>query len=161
VQNAQQVKEEETGMAKMYRTPLWQRLLNAFVKSLNSVAVAVGPFSLLTVQGRTSGKSHTLPVAPIERNGKRWLVSPNGAVNWVHNVRAAGMVTLTRGRLHERLAVRELAPQESAPILKEYVTRFSIVRSSFEVTPQSDLAAFVAEAPRHPVFALRELATPS
>ena len=145
-------------MVKRSRTPLWQRLLSASVKSLNAVGVAVGPFSLLTVQGRTSGKSHTLPLAPIERNGKRWLVSPNGAVNWVRNVRAAGMVTLTRGRLHERLAVRELAPQESAPLLKEYVTRFSIVRSSFEVTPQSDLAAFVAEAPRHPVFALEELA---
>lgn len=37
MQNAQQVKEEETAMAKMYRTPLWQRLLNAFVKSLLKV----------------------------------------------------------------------------------------------------------------------------
>ena len=76
-------------MGKKYRTPLWQRLLSAFVKSLNAVGVAVGPFSLLTVVGRTSGKSHTLLLAPIERNGKRWLVSPNGAVNWVRNVRAA------------------------------------------------------------------------
>lgn len=91
-------------MVKRSRTPLWQRLLSASVKSLNAVGVAVGPFSLLTVQGRTSGKSHTLLLAPIERDGKRWLVSPNGAVNWVRNVRAAGMVTLTRGRLHERLA---------------------------------------------------------
>ncbi len=28
-------------MAKMYRTPLWQRLLHAFVKSLNSVWITL------------------------------------------------------------------------------------------------------------------------
>src|SRR6266566_4592458 len=110
-------------MVTTIRTPWWQRLLSVFVKLLNSVGVGVGPFFLLTVVGRTSGRSHTLPVAPIERNGKRWLVSPNGAVNWVRNLRAAGGATLTRGRLRERFGVRELAPQESAPVLKEYVTR--------------------------------------
>jgi hypothetical protein len=35
-----------------------------------------------------------------------------------------------------------------------YVTRVPITRPYFDVTPESDLAAFRAEAPRHPVFSV-------
>lgn len=144
-------------MGSTFHPPLKQRLFNAFLRALGHTGVAVGPFSLLTVEGRKTGKSYTVPVTPIERNGMCWLVSPFGEVSWVRNARAAGGVTLSRGRMHKRLAVHELPPQERAPILKDYLTRFlPFVRSSFEVSPKSELAAFVAEAPRHPVFQLTE-----
>jgi hypothetical protein len=35
-----------------------------------------------------------------------------------------------------------------------YVTRVPITRPYFDAKPESDLAAFRAEAPRHPVFAI-------
>ncbi|HZS88643.1 MAG TPA: hypothetical protein VFE42_14310 [Chloroflexota bacterium] len=78
--------------------------------------------------------------------------APFGAVNWVRNARAAGQVTLTRGRHSECVKIAELGPDESAPILKEYVQCNGIVRPYFDVTPDAPLTAFAAEALRHPVF---------
>jgi hypothetical protein len=95
---------------------------------------------------------HTTPVTLIEEGGQRWLVAPYGPVNWVRNARAAGQVTLTRGRRSETVTVVELSPVESAPVLKEYLKQVPVVRPFFNVTPESPLEAFIAEAPKHPVF---------
>src|SRR6266436_4968820 len=43
---------------------------------------------------------------------------------------------------------------DAAPVLKMYVTRVPITRPYFDARPESDLAQFRAEAPRHPVFAI-------
>ncbi len=145
-------------MIKTFRAPFRQRIFNALLRLLTSIGIPLGPFYLLTVRGRKTGKSYTLPVVIIAWNGKRWLVSPYGAVSWVQNARAAGEITLTHGRTHERLSIREVSSEESAPILKDYVTRFPIVRRYFDATPQSELATFVSEASRHPVFQLMEQA---
>ncbi len=114
----------------------------------------LGPFYLLTVQGRKTGQLYRLPVTPIRHDGEWWLVSPYGEVNWVHNARVAGRVMLTRGRTQRTFQLRELAPTESAPILREYLMRSAMVRPYFDVGPQASLEAFSAEAPRHPVFQL-------
>jgi hypothetical protein len=41
---------------------------------------------------------------------------------------------------------------ESAPVLKKYITEMPITRPFFDVRPESSLEAFQAEAHRHPVF---------
>jgi len=51
--------------------------------------------------GRKSDQPHTVPVTLIEQDGQRWLVAPYGVVQWVRNIQAAGMATLTRGRRSE------------------------------------------------------------
>jgi len=61
-------------------------------------------------------------------------------------------VELSRGRRSESVRVKELAPEAAAPILKAYVQRVPITRPYFDVTPDATLAAFAAEAPKHPVF---------
>jgi deazaflavin-dependent oxidoreductase (nitroreductase family) len=145
-------------MPKQFRVALGQLIFNKILIALISAGVSAGPFYMLTVQGRKTGKSYRLPVTPIEQDGKRWLVSPYGTVSWVRNARAAGTVTLTRSRTSEILSIIEQSPADSAPILKEYLKRFSYVRRGgyFDVTPESPLEAFVAEAPYHPVFQLVE-----
>jgi hypothetical protein len=70
----------------------------------------------------------------------------------VRNARAAGQVTLSRGRRSETVAMVELEPAEAAPVLKQYVTEVPITRPFFEARPDSPLEAFASEAPRHPVF---------
>jgi hypothetical protein len=70
----------------------------------------------------------------------------------VHNARAAGQVELSRGRRSETVRVKELAPEAAAPILKAYVDRVPITRPYFDAAPDAPLAAFAAEAPKHPVF---------
>src|SRR5205809_7022869 len=67
---------------------------------------------LLIVPGRRSGRPHSTPVTVVEHDGARWLVAPYGEVGWVRNVRAAGRVTLTRGRSEELTAV-EVGPEEA------------------------------------------------
>ena len=145
-------------MPKEFHTTIGQRIFNTVLVSLTRAGMTVGPFTVLTVQGRKTGKPYSLPVALIEWNGKRWLVSPYGEVSWVRNARAAGAVTLTRGRARQTATIIEQSPAESAPVLKEYLRRFSFVQRGgyFEVMPDSPLEAFAAEARHHPVFQLSD-----
>ena len=85
-------------------------------------------------------------------------MAPYGEVAWVRSARAAGHVTLSRGRQAERVAIHELAPAEAAPVLRLYVTRVPITRPYFDATPTSPIATFEAEAPLHPVFRLERTA---
>jgi len=48
------------------------------------------------------------------------------------------------------LQIEEVTPEGSAPILQRYLKAVPVVRPFFDVTPHSQLADFVAEAPRHP-----------
>ncbi|MGZ4411738.1 MAG: nitroreductase/quinone reductase family protein [Gaiellaceae bacterium] len=137
-------------MAKTHR-PGPPRLVNVLVKGLLRVGVAGRHTYLLGVPGRRSGRTHSTPVILIE-NGERWLVAPYGEVSWVRNARAAGQATLSRGRRREEIKISEVGPQESAPVLREYLRQARTVRSSFDASPDSPLEAFVAEAGRHPVF---------
>jgi len=73
----------------------------------------------------------------------------------VRNARAAGRVTLSRGRHTETVAIVELGPEEAAPVLKQYMTEIPITRPFFDAKLDAPLEAFVAEARRHPVFRIR------
>jgi deazaflavin-dependent oxidoreductase (nitroreductase family) len=133
----------------------WRRLLNGLVRILLRVGLAPRHTYVLTVHGRRSGTPYSTPVTLVEEGTNRWLVAPSGEVAWVRNARAAGQVTLSRGRQSEIVALVELGPEKAAPVLKEYVTAVPITRPFFDATPDSPLEAFVAEAPRHPVFRIR------
>ncbi len=106
---------------------------------------------LLSVSGRRSGLTYTTPVILVE-NGERWLVAPYGEVSWVKNARAAGQVTLSRGRHRETVSIREAGSDESAPVLREYVRSVRVVRPFFDASPDSPVEAFAVEAGQHPVF---------
>lgn len=140
-------------MAKSYHVGAAVRISNAVVTALLRRGVKLGGNVLLTVPGRTSGEPRTTPVTILEWNGERWLQSPFGDVNWVRNLRAAGRATLTRGRDVEPISVVELSPAEAAPVFKGTIASYpSLVREYFDVTPESSLEAFAAEAHRHPMF---------
>ena len=139
-------------MAATYRLTFWRRVVNCVVCGLLRVGFGPPRTYLLTVRGRTTGQTHSTPVTLVDEAGQRWLVAPYGAVGWVRNARAAGEVTLSRGTHSDTFAVFEVSPDEAAPILKRYVTEVRITRPFFDVPPQADLVAFVAVAPRHPVF---------
>jgi len=146
-------------MADTYRLREGRRLLNALVRVAVRLGVAPKRFYLLTVRGRKSGRPRSIPIIVLSRGGERWLVAPYGERAWVRNARAAGQVTLSRGYLREILAAREVGPEEAAPILKQYLSETPITRRFFDVTPESPLADFAYEAPRHPVFRLVEPAS--
>jgi deazaflavin-dependent oxidoreductase (nitroreductase family) len=138
-------------------------LLNHLTRSFLRLGIPMGPVGLLTVKGRMTGKSRRSPVGLFKHEGRKYLFSTFGEVNWVRNLRAAGQATVRRGFHKVEVFPIELTPEEAAPILKESIAPFLknrfaelILGPHFKVEPDAPLGDFVGEARRHPVFELRE-----
>ena len=117
-----------------------------------------GHFYVLEVRGRKSGRTISLPVDPLDLEGRRYLVCARGDSNWVRNARAAGVVVLARARRRQRYRVRELPPGQRPPVLKAYLDRFAgEVQRFFPVATGSPVEAFNDLAPRYPVLELEPL----
>jgi len=127
--------------------------VNAVIGPLTRVGLAGRHTYILTVRGRKTGKAYSTPVILIE-DGGRWLVAPYGEVGWVRNARAAAEVKISRAGRSETLHIEEVAPEQAAPVLKQYLESVAVARPFFDVTPDSSLDEFVTEAWRHPVFRL-------
>jgi hypothetical protein len=133
---------------------IFGRLLTFFVR----IGLIRGHFYVLEVRGRRSGRTISLPVDPIELEGRRYLVCARGNSNWVRNARTAGQVVLVRAMRRRRYAVREIPPGMRSPILKAYLDRFAgEVQRFFPVPKGSPVESFNDLAPRYPVFELRAL----
>jgi deazaflavin-dependent oxidoreductase (nitroreductase family) len=138
--------------AREYRLSGGDRVGNAIFGVL--ARAGVGPAHLLTTRGRKTGRLRTIPVILIQQDDRRWLVAPYGTVSWVLNARAAGQVTLRRGRDRQDYTIRELSPAESGPVLKRYIRVATAARPYFQAGKDSPAEDFIAEAHRHPVFEL-------
>lgn len=142
-------------MAKTYTSTPLGRLRDRMMTALLSKGVGPPGIYLLTVPGRRTGIPRTTPVAPLEGDDGRWLVAPYGPDGWARNARAAGRVTLSRGRTVESFTVTELQAAEAAPLLKRYLAEHPrTVGAYFDVNKDAALDDFAAEAARHPVFRL-------
>lgn len=133
------------------------RVGNAVVALL--ARAGIGPIHLLTTGNRKTGQPSTVPVVPVEQDGRRWLVAPYGTVGWVRNVRANERVNLHYGRTTQHYVAREVGPGEAGPVLKRYVAVATKTPAQFAATVDSPAADFAAEADRHPVFELVECAS--
>ena len=134
-----------------------ERVFGRVLVALLRVGLVRGHFHVLEVRGRSSGKTISLPVDPIDVDGKRYLVSARGNTNWVRNARAAGEVVLTRAMRRKRYAACELPAGGRAPILQAYLGQFATeVQRFFPVPKGSPVRAFEELASRYPVFELRE-----
>jgi deazaflavin-dependent oxidoreductase (nitroreductase family) len=141
-------------MAKTYQVNGRVRIINRIMKAMIGLGIGPGQMHMLTVKGRKSGKLYTTPISIVSQEGERYLVAPYGDVGWVKNARAAGEVTLKRGRKEERLTIEAVDAEQAAPVLKAYVAVEAITRPYFDAKPDSALEDFAAEADRHPVFRL-------
>lgn len=136
-------------------------ILNPLIRRLLGAGLPFGPNVLLTVRGRTSGLPWTFPVAIIELDGRRYVQSPFGEVDWVRNLRVAGEAVVTKGRSREEV-VAEVAPAEGGPILRDALAPYArsrllapVLGRFFSLRADSTLEDYVAEARRHPMFELR------
>lgn len=146
-------------MARTDKAPTFVRVANVLTITLaragfRLVGFGKYPMYLLTVRGRNSGQPRTVPIVILERNGKRYLASPYGIVNWVRNLRAAGEATLTRGRRSETVTARELPQDEAAVVLREDIREGNPFARYFGVTAESSLEEFERAAVSHPLFVL-------
>lgn len=151
-----------SGMRELrpYRKSWWRRGLNLVVRPLARLGLTGPRTHLLTVVGRSTGKPWSTPISIVREGGQRWLVAPYGERNWVKNARAAGWVELRRGGRRERLEVEELSPADAVPVLRRYYELGMVTRPFFDVSLASSDEAWLAEAPRHPVFRLRPPGVP-
>src|SRR5258708_18597138 len=111
-------------MAKTSQVPLFVRIGNILTTTLlragfKLVGPGNYPMYLLTVRGRKSGLPRTVPIVIIQRNGKRYLASPYGIVDWIRNLRAAGEPILTRARRSETHTPKHLPPHQPPHLLPE------------------------------------------
>ncbi len=141
-------------MAKTYRLSLGTRVINSLFRVLTRLGLGASYRHILTVPGRRTGRLRSTPVDVLEVAGDRWLVAGYGPARWVANVRAAGEVTLSRGRRSERLQAEEARLDEAVPVLRKYVAEIRVTRAYFDAGPEAPDEAMVAELPRHPVFRL-------
>lgn len=147
-------------MAKTNQAPLFVRLANGLIKTLLRAGLPLNgfgyPMYLLTVRGRKSGQPHTTPVVIIKQEGRRYLVSPFGVVNWVRNLRASGTGIFTRARRHEEVYAHELPTDEASLVLKGLMTsgKNPPILGYFGVSTHSSVEDFERAAASHPVFVL-------
>jgi deazaflavin-dependent oxidoreductase (nitroreductase family) len=107
--------------SRRYIKPPWgqrhigNRLAPLFKRSL---------ISKLSVRGRRSGRWQTVPVAVLEHEGERYLVSYRGTSDWALNLQSSHRGRLAqRGRVEE-IAVEEVPVEARAPLLEIYAARF-------------------------------------
>jgi len=133
-----------------------ERLFGRILVLLIRIGLVRGHFYVLEVRGRQSGRTISLPVDPIDLDGRCYLVCARGNANWVRNARAAGEVALVRAIRRRRYAVRELCPGMRPPVLKAYLDRYANeVQRFFPIPKGSAVEAFADLAPRYPVFELQ------
>jgi deazaflavin-dependent oxidoreductase (nitroreductase family) len=80
--------------------------------------------SKLSVRGRRSGRWRTVPVAVLEHENERYLVSYRGESDWARNLRASLHARLTKQGRVEEIAVVEVPVAERAPLLEVYGARY-------------------------------------
>src|SRR5581483_12069185 len=108
-------------MAATYRLTLGRCVANVLMRAALRAGVAPSRYALLTVRGRKTGRPLSTPVIVLSRPDGRWLVSPYGQRAWVENARAAGEVTLSRGRHRKTVPIQEVHGEDAAPVLRDYL----------------------------------------
>ncbi|MFL5771116.1 MAG: nitroreductase family deazaflavin-dependent oxidoreductase [Chloroflexota bacterium] len=88
--------------------PWWVKIFSPLAKVALRAGVPLGFNGLITIRGRKTGLQRTIPVAIIQFEGRRWIWSPWGEVQWVRNLRAAGRATITVRGSEAEVTAREL-----------------------------------------------------
>lgn len=142
--------------------PRYVKIANIMTRNLLRVGIPLNgpgksPMYLLTVRGRKSGQPRTTPIATIEQDGIRYLMTPYGVVDWVRNLRAAREGTLTRGRRPETFRACEIPSQDGATVIRRFVTTGNPIAKFFEIAPDASETEFLRVATHHPVFRIEPI----
>ena len=120
---------------------------------MNPLLAGLGLAPSIRVRGRSSGRVYTVPVLPLEYEGKQYLVAPRGNTQWARNLRAAGEGELrTQGRTRHFRST-EIPAAQRAPLVDAYVRQFGSKYGGFVA---KEFAA-LPDPTDHPVFLLEEV----
>jgi len=131
-----------------------RRTINRVYTALTRLGLGASYRRLLTVTGRRTGLPRTTPVDVMTLDGTPYLVAPYGEVSWVHNVRAAGAIRLSRRGHTRRYRATEVNLHDAVPVIRSYIARVPVTRAWWSVRPDGSEAELRIEATTHPVFRL-------
>jgi deazaflavin-dependent oxidoreductase (nitroreductase family) len=106
---------------RRYLRPPW---MQRHIGNRMSVFFRPSMISKLSVRGRRSGKWHTTPVAVLEHNGERYLVSYRGASDWARNLESSHTARLTQRHRIEDIEVVDVPGADRATLLDIYRDRY-------------------------------------
>jgi len=146
-------------MTQALHPPRGINLFNAVAKPLLAAGVPMAFNGLITVPGRKTGIPRTTALAIVNVEGRRWVWSPWGEVNWVQNLRAAGRATVTFRRQEDEVRAVELDPEQRIAFFRDTLTPIARrMRGGMwfiRMFDGVDLRDPVAAAKDRPVFELR------
>jgi hypothetical protein len=99
--------------------PGWVLPMSQVIIGLQRLGIAFFTFHVLSIPGRRSGLMRATVVSPFTVGGDRYILS-FGQLDWVRNARVAGRGLLRRGCREERVGLEEVAPPESARIVRDF-----------------------------------------
>ena len=105
--------------------------------------------SKLSVEGRRTGRIQTVPVAVLDHEGERYLVSYRGESDWARNLRASGRGRLLQQGRTEEISVAEVPLGERPALLEEYSARFGKLPTVGKVLSE------LPDPADHPIFRIR------
>ena len=115
---------------------------------MNPLLTALGLTPALTVRGRTSGRRYTMPVLPLDYEGKQYLVAPRGNTHWARNLRSVGEGELRKGGRRVHFRATEVPVAQRGPLVTAYVQTYGPKYGGFVA---KEFAALPDPAD-HPVF---------
>ena len=121
-------------------------------KVVNPLLTKLGLAPSLTIRGRVSGRTYTMPVLPLDYEGRRYLVAPRGNTHWARNLREVGEGELRLGGQRIRFNATEIPASQRASLIAAYVQQHGkkyggFVAKEFVMMP---------DPADHPVFLLSE-----
>ena len=115
-------------------------------KIFNRVAMAANIGETLTITKRVSGEPQQIPVATVDVDGIKYVVSTRGESQWVKNIRANPQVTLTVKGASTAYTATEVPVADRAPIIAAYKPKAGKVVDGYFAQLPDDAD--------HPTFAL-------
>ncbi|MDN5855345.1 MAG: nitroreductase/quinone reductase family protein [Actinomycetia bacterium] len=136
----------------------WQAMNREMVERIGSAPPAPipeGGYALRVVRtiGRTSGVERAVPLAVLRQNGRRWLVAPRAARDWVANLDAHPSCTIDgEPTPFEAVRRRDLPAATVAQLYARIAT--GPTQRAFPFPPDADLDEVTAALPTMAVFEL-------
>jgi hypothetical protein len=121
---------------------------------VNPLMAALRLAPALTIRGRSSGRRYTMPVLPLDYEGRQYLVAPRGNTHWARNLRSVGEGELRRGGRTVRFTATEIPAGQRGPLVAAYVHQYGTKYGGFVA---KEFAALPDPAD-HPVFLIESKA---
>jgi deazaflavin-dependent oxidoreductase (nitroreductase family) len=149
---------------RVARAPARTRVLNPITKTLMRLGLRPDPrMGLLTIRGRKTGRERTVPIGVFDRDGRSYIVAAFGDVNWVLNLRAAGVATIAQGRRKASYVAEQVQGEEAALVLRDCLAAYlpsplagPMLRQRIAIDADAPLDLLAVEARRTAVFRLTE-----